>query len=346
MERKSVVIIGGGFAGASCARQLQQHFDVTLIDDKEYFEYTPSIVRYVVEPSCAGRIRIPHSTYAPRVKFVLGKVSGITPQDVAVGDSPHPYDYLVIATGATFNLPFPGTIPASDGEQLRKSAEAVKAAKEILIIGGGFVGVELAAEIIEAYPEKSLRVLEMLPTLLPRSPPKAREYARKYLENWGVKIHCGEKLQKVEGDAERKQFITDRSSYAPDIAFLSTGIMPNYEHLSEHCSLSLNERNFLCVNGHLQVQNFSNIFAAGDLTALEEEKTAHNAERHAALIVRNIKHLQKSEPLETYLPRPAAMAISLGRKRGFMSYGNLVWRGRLPALAKRFIEWRTLRRYR
>ena len=39
--RKNVVIIGGGFAGTLCARELEHYFNVTLIDRKEYFEFTP-----------------------------------------------------------------------------------------------------------------------------------------------------------------------------------------------------------------------------------------------------------------------------------------------------------------
>lgn len=49
-SKKKVVIIGGSFAGRRARRLLKPHFEVTLIDEKEYFEFTPSTLRCMVEP--------------------------------------------------------------------------------------------------------------------------------------------------------------------------------------------------------------------------------------------------------------------------------------------------------
>lgn len=61
MENKqSVVIVGGGFAGRTARRWLQDDFDVTLIDAKGYFEFVPSVLRCFVEPDHAFKTILPH----------------------------------------------------------------------------------------------------------------------------------------------------------------------------------------------------------------------------------------------------------------------------------------------
>lgn len=62
MSERRVLVIGGGFAGFVVARHMRHHYKVTLIDAKEYFEYTPGILRAFVHPdhlalspSCTSR---------------------------------------------------------------------------------------------------------------------------------------------------------------------------------------------------------------------------------------------------------------------------------------------------
>lgn len=58
-----LVIIGGGFAGAFAAKKLEDFFDLTLIDTKDYFEFTPSVLRTIVEPNHISSIQIYHNQY-------------------------------------------------------------------------------------------------------------------------------------------------------------------------------------------------------------------------------------------------------------------------------------------
>lgn len=50
-REREVVIVGGGFAGAYVAKALEDCFRVTLVDNKDYFEFTPSVLRTIVEPN-------------------------------------------------------------------------------------------------------------------------------------------------------------------------------------------------------------------------------------------------------------------------------------------------------
>ena len=81
---KRVVIIGGGFAGSFVASKLERDFLVTLIDSKDYFEYTPSILRLVVNPKIISKIRVSHKNYLKKSEIVVGHVNEISKEYVKV----------------------------------------------------------------------------------------------------------------------------------------------------------------------------------------------------------------------------------------------------------------------
>ncbi|KAJ1471252.1 hypothetical protein T484DRAFT_1844879 [Baffinella frigidus] len=57
--RQRVVIVGGSFAGLAVARNLRKDFDVTIIDRKDYFEYTPGVLRLLVRPEAFPHLTAP-----------------------------------------------------------------------------------------------------------------------------------------------------------------------------------------------------------------------------------------------------------------------------------------------
>src|SRR3989338_850629 len=290
LEMKNIVIIGGGFAGSYAAKQLEKDFSVTLIDEKDYFEFTPSVLKTLVHPSSAKSIQVRHQQYLHHAQIVKGSVSKIEEEVVFVGKKKYPFDYLIIASGSRYASPIKekNLVIASRAQELRDSARKLSKAEYILIIGGGIVGVELAAEIICAFPDKKVKIVHARKELMERTPAKARAYSRLFLEKRGVTILFDERVIESNG-----KYLTDtKKALSCDIAFLCTGIMPNYEHLGI-CSTQINERKFLCVNEFLQVAGRKNIFAAGDVNDVMEEKTAQAAEKQAAAAARNIFCLQQ-----------------------------------------------------
>ena len=342
---KKVVIIGGGFAGAYAARRLERDFDVTLIDTKDYFEFTPGILRTIVDTEHMNKIQVLHNDYLTTAHFCFGKVSHITSKEVLVGKKKYSYDYLIISSGSRYNSPIKemNLVIATRAQELRKYASTLKSAQKVLIIGGGVVGVELAGEIASAYSNKEITLVHAKAALIERNPPRARRYAQEVLLKLGVKIIFNEKVIK----RDKKSYVTTTGKVLEtDVAFLCTGIVPNYEFLKEECSASLNERNLLVVNDFLQVKGFDHLFSAGDINSVLEEKTAQSAEKQAYVVVRNIYHLEQKEPLEKYDAKPKPMVISLGQFKGIFVYQNLVLTGLIPSLMKKVIEWKTMRRYR
>ena len=67
---KKIIVIGGGFAGSYIARKLEKDFDVILIDSKDYFEFTPGILRTIVESEHIKKIQILHTHYLKRAVIV------------------------------------------------------------------------------------------------------------------------------------------------------------------------------------------------------------------------------------------------------------------------------------
>jgi len=307
---KKVVIIGGGFAGAVAARNLERDFDVTLIDTKDYFEFTPSILRTLVEPQHVKKIQVLHTHYLHKAHIVRDSIIKIKDSSVSTNQQEFSYDYLIIASGSRYETPIKETnrVVASRGQELRLYAQKLRHAQDVLIIGGGIVGVELAAEISTHYPEKEITLIHTKPELMERTPQKAQRYAKQWLEKRKVQLIFNERI--IENESGVYKTRTGKKLH-PDIAFLCTGIMPNYEHLASYCSIELNSKNFLCVNEYLQVQGHKNIFAAGDINNIKEEKTAQSAEKQARLVVKNIYHLEQGEPLLMYNPEPKPMVIKL-----------------------------------
>src|SRR3989344_1608580 len=131
---KRVVVIGGGFAGALIARALQRDFAVTLIDSKDYFEFTPGVLRCLVEPEHLCKIQALHKDYLVHGEFLQGHVSAVTPDSVVADGKKIAYDYLVLSSGSRYSMPFKegDVVLATRGKDFAGYAEQLQKADKIL----------------------------------------------------------------------------------------------------------------------------------------------------------------------------------------------------------------------
>lgn len=309
--KKRVVVIGGGFAGMQIVKDLSFACEVTLLDVRDYFEYTPGVLAAMVgggplrhgagtsgraakldrdgggrkapgPPSAAredamariGRLQRSLRSVAPEKATVLRVASPNSfavrcgTVDVSSGEGSAPdviinWDYLVFATGSAYPAPIkPAVVPSSsDGDATPEStsvgrreyfadaaARAGRAA-HVLVIGGGVVGVELAAELAMATGRAPQRVTlaHGASRLLDDLPRAASDHATRWLQRHGVHVLVGEKLVQTattnqeEENAGRTsakkplKYVGERSGtvVTPDEVIVACGARPATDFLKK-----------------------------------------------------------------------------------------------------------------
>ncbi len=342
---KKLVIIGGGFAGAYIARKLERFFDVTLIDTKSYFEFTPSVLRTLVEPDHVKSIQQSHHRYLQKTRVIQGHVIDIQEHGVKTSHEKFPFDYLVICSGSHYTSPIKEENLAivSRTVELRQFFQKLQKAQTILLIGGGIVGVELAAELVTHFQQKKITMVHAHDNVMERMPSEVSDYAKKFLTARGVQIIYNNRVNTNHG---KTYYLARGEKITPDIAFLCTGITPCSDFLEKNFPSLLTDKKYVKVTKTLQVEGQKHMFAAGDVTSIREEKTAQNAEKQAQAVAENIVRAERGEVLVEYHSKPRVMVISLGRWNGILTYKNVVLTGIIPGILKTMIEWKTMWRYR
>ena len=118
-------------------------------------------------------------------------------------------------------------------ELFRKIGEFRHEAESVIIVGGGYIGLELAeACILQKIPE--IHIVEALDRLLNVFDPEFSEMVKAELEKNGVHIHLGERVMSFEGEDDKVTAVkTDKDCYAADVVILSIGVSPNTRFLPE-----------------------------------------------------------------------------------------------------------------
>ena len=325
-----IVIIGGGYAGTALAKELDPDCDVTLIEKREHFFHNSGSLRAAVDVRWMRKLFIPYDYLLKRGKILNGKVVDVKPDEVVLEDGQHlKFDALVLATGS--NYPFPAKM-ASDlvteaEAEVRLVNERVAQAKSILLIGAGPVGIELAGEIANLYPGKTVTLIDPGERLLPAFNPKLGEQLHSGLRGMGVKVLLGERLVKMPTASNATQtvqpsmqtYLTEKGTrIEADLHFLCFGMQMNTGYLQPHFGNLLDERKQVKVNSYLQVQGYKNIFAIGDIVNTGEPKLITTADAHANLVAENLRRLAANKPdLVEYHPKTAAtVVVPLGTTGG------------------------------
>jgi NADH dehydrogenase FAD-containing subunit len=335
-----IVILGGGFCGALLAKELdkQKHIEVVLVDKKEYFEYSPSLWKLLLNPENHKNYIVPFSQFLRRTRLITTPLRQVTPTFVETETEKLTFDYLVISTGIEYPISLHNTqnvFAVKSGVDIVQNSREVAAAKTILIIGGGLIGTEIAGELATKSPEKQIIIVHSHDRLLERNRNLVSKYAKKFLEKRGVKIIFGEQVI----DHQNGTFVTDtKRTIQTDVGIWCAGIKSNPWYMKAFPTSIFSEENALKVNRCLQLEGYPFIFVGGDITNIPEEKTAANAERHGQLIAVNILRSLKQKRLIRYRPRKEPMIISLGRTDAILTYSVFMVPGFLPAIIKWAVE--------
>lgn len=220
---KNVVVVGGSFAGLQLVRRLTETlptgYRTVLVEPSSHFNFVFNFPRYSVVPGHEAKAFIPHDGLeagAPEGIYtrIQDYVVKIVPSpsggggEVFLADSPNsplPYEYLVVATGAS--QPFPARVRSADKAgacaELRALQDCIAATETVAVVGGGAVGVELAADVKSFYPEKRVVLAHSRGQLLPRFGGRLHAHALAALEKLGVEVILEERPDIIGLDVEK-----------------------------------------------------------------------------------------------------------------------------------------------
>jgi len=272
------VVVGTGQAGFEVAASLRAEGyqdPVTLIGDEPHLPYPrpPLSKSFVLTEQRIDELQLrPAAFYRDHnVRLLVGeRVVAIDRSARCVrlaSGADIAYQSLVLAVGAR-NRPLNVRGANLDGVMhLRTLDDAIalkariQAAQDIIVVGGGFIGLELAA--VARSLGKSVTVIEMQPRLMPRVvAPVVSEFYRELHGSRGVTVLCGATVTRIDGvgGTIREARVSDGRSHAADLVLVGVGVVPNIE-LARDAGLIVG--NGVVVDEYLRTSD-PDIYAAGD----------------------------------------------------------------------------------
>jgi NADPH-dependent 2,4-dienoyl-CoA reductase/sulfur reductase-like enzyme/rhodanese-related sulfurtransferase len=285
MSRR-VLIVGGVAGGASAAarlRRLDETAEIVLYDRGPYVSFANCGLPYYVGNVISDeRKLLVASRDLFRTRFNIdvlneheavkvdraGKTLRV--RDLRSGEErDERYDVLVLSPGASPIRPdapgvdLPGvfvvrTIP--DSRRIRGWL-AEKACKRAVVVGGGFIGLEMAENLV--HRDLQVTVLEKQPQVMPPLDPEMAAPLARHLESKGVTLRVGEGLQAIERDGDGLVVVTDEGGRIPaDLVVLSIGVRPEAK-LAQEAGLVIGRRGGIVVDDRMRTSDPS-IYAVGD----------------------------------------------------------------------------------
>lgn len=234
LKRPRVVVVGGSFAGLCTARHLKSSCDVVLIEPRDYFEYTPGACHLLTGSNSFTDLLSPMSQVAAGFEHQCGWFAGLKPKSRVVivrtpdgsKDKEIEFDALVLCNGQPYDAPIRASPAASSYsmriKELQDFKRHVDTCKHIVVLGGGLVGVELAAEFATRLGHKPKISLISRGDLLNTLPPAAGKHASRWLARHNIDVFVGDEV-KVHS-AQQQTLTTKRgNSLSVDLLMDCTG---------------------------------------------------------------------------------------------------------------------------
>lgn len=283
---EKIVIIGGVAAGTKAAaksRRLNSDAEINIYTDDTHVAYSACGLPFFIEGNFNDfkmlLSREPEEFEQENIHIhLLHRVTKILPnkKQVLVLDRNNnnefvvDYDKLVISTGARPFIPPIKNVDLKNVFTLRTLEDGINIKEKVLeskhavIVGGGYIGIEL----LEAFVKQGLRVslIEFTPTIMPIFDDDISEIIKKHiLDSDGDKIEIINSDSVVEfvGDGEIRAVKTKNGlEIKTDMVIIATGVKPNVE-LAIDAGIELGETGAIKVNQKMQT-NIKDIYAAGD----------------------------------------------------------------------------------
>jgi NADH oxidase (H2O2-forming) len=278
MTKTDVLVIGGSAAGIVAARTGKTFYpdkDVMLIR-REPTVLVPCGIPYIF-----GTLKASDKNVIPDaplekvgVKIQIGEVVKIDAENKTCttrDDQEISFEKLIIATGSTPAVP--GWLKGADLENvflipkdkvyLDGVREKLDGCKNIAVVGGGFIGVEVADELKKL--DKNVTIVELLPHILMLAfDEEVATEAEKALISRGINIKAGSGIKEILGDKKASGVLLNNGEKMDvDAVILATGYRPNTA-FAKNSGLELNNMGFIRVDEYMRTEKNSDIFAVGD----------------------------------------------------------------------------------
>lgn len=286
MEKQKLVVIGAVAAGtkaASKAKRENPNLDVKIFTKEEHISYAgcglPYYIGGVIKEKNELVVRTPEIFKSEQdidifIKHEVTKIDTAS-KTVNVTDlsnnkqMEYSYDKLVIATGASPIKPPLENIDlkniftlrsVKDAFEIRDLVDAGKV-KKAVVVGGGFIGLEVAENLKHRGVNVSL--IELAPHILPPFDEELALLAQNHMFEKGVNIVTGEKVLGFEGqNGVVTKVKSSAGDFDADIVVLSIGVRPNVK-LAVDAGVELGVTGSIKVDKYMQT-NIKDIFAVGD----------------------------------------------------------------------------------
>ena len=375
--KKRIVIIGAGFAGLKLAKKLVgSGYQIVLIDKNNYHQFQPLFYQVAsagLEPSS---ILFPLRKIFQSRKDVYIRVAEVYSIDTEKKELNTSldtvwYDYLVIATGvnsnffgmknmAEFAIPMKSVSEAMTLRNrilsnLEKAVtlfdefeEEKKALLNVVVVGGGPTGVEIAGAIAEMkkfvlpkdYPDLNMdlmqvSIIEGSPSLLASMSKHASGKSLFYLKRLGINVHVNTRVIDYNGEILKlgtgEEIKTRLVIWAAGIS----GVVPS--GIPEE---SIGRARRILVDEFNRVNGFDDVFAIGDAAVMVTEdfpgghpQVAQVAIQQGANLARNFKALRKKSDLRPFRYTDKGSMATIGRNRAVADLPFLKFSG--------FVAWLT-----
>jgi NADH dehydrogenase len=354
---KRVVVIGGGFGGLWAVRALRKApVEITLIDRSNHHLFQPLLYQVATAGLAAPSIAAPLRHILRdqgNATVLMGEVGGIDlhAREVRMGDQRIPYDYLLVATGAThayfghdeWERHAPGLKNLDDAFAIRarilrafEEAEAETdparrdACLTFAVIGAGPTGVELAGTLAEIArhtlardfrnidPRKArVMLIEAGPRVLSAFSEDLSDAARRQLEKLGVEVITGEAVSQI-GDGFL-EFGGERVAARSILWAAGVAASPLGKQLADTAAgVDLDRAGRVRVQPDLSLAGHPEVFVAGDLASIQSEGkpvpgVAPAAKQMGALVAKNMLARIAGKPTTAFRYRDWGALATIGR---------------------------------
>jgi NADH dehydrogenase len=378
VNRPRVVVIGAGFAGINAAKALAHApVDVTVIDRKNHHTFQPLLYQVALAVLSPAEIASPVRTVLRRnanIEVLLGEVTGFDLENrlVRLDGLDLPFDYLIIAAGAThayFGHPewealAPGLKTLEDAIEIRRRVLLAfeTAEREVIahrsspplnfvIIGAGPTGVELAgaiSDIAGQHLKKEFRgidprqsriiLLEGGPRVLPVYPEDLSASAERQLREMGVEVRTNAMVTNLEAGA----VWVGKEKIPAAVILWGAGVSAS--PLGKMLGVPTDRAGRVLVGPDLTVPGHGEVFVTGDLASARRKNgqpvpgVAPAAIQMGKFATRQIRRTMEGKPRETFEYRDKGSLATIGRSRAVADLGKLHFSGYFAWLAWLFVH--------